>query len=147
VWRAVINAVGSLDRAALSRVVFADAGALERLTTIVHPLVRAAAALRESSFAPDAIVVHVVPLLFEGDYWKSCAVNVLVVAPPALRVERVVARDGLSAADVRARMAAQIDPARALAMADFVVNNDGDLATLRARAHHVYLAIGGRSVA
>jgi dephospho-CoA kinase len=47
-------------------------------------------------------------------------------------------RDGLTAAEVQARMSAQIDPARALAMADFVIENDADLPTLEHRARSVY---------
>jgi dephospho-CoA kinase len=140
-WPAVISPEGSLDRAALSRIVFADARARDRLTAIVHPRVREAAAACEAAAPPDSIVVHVVPLLFEGDYWRTCAVNVLVVAPAATRIARVAARDGLSARDVEARMAAQIDPERAAAMADFVVNNDGDFATLKRRARRVYDAL------
>jgi dephospho-CoA kinase len=146
-WPAAVAADGSLDRAALSRIVFADAGERERLTAIIHPRVRAAADAREAAAGPGAIVVHVVPLLFEGDYWKSCAVNVLVTAPEDIRIARVVARDGMTAADVRARMAAQIDPRRAAELADFTVVNDGDLALLAERARAVYAALRQRPAA
>jgi dephospho-CoA kinase len=146
-WPGVITSQGSLDRAALSRIVFADSGARERLTAIVHPRVREAAATREAAAPLGSIVVHEVPLLFEGDYWKTCDVNVLVVAPPALRVARVGARDGLAPADVYARMAAQIDPERARTMADFVIPNESDLAVLETRARSVYDAIRRRAAA
>jgi dephospho-CoA kinase len=53
----------------------------------------------------------------------------------------VVARDAVTAADVRARMAAQIDPAAAAARADFIIENDADLATLELRARKVYDAL------
>ncbi|MGD0474174.1 MAG: dephospho-CoA kinase [Candidatus Velthaea sp.] len=141
IWPQVIGSQGSLDRAALSRIVFGDAAAREQLNGIIHPRVRAGAAALEAAAAPGSIVVHVVPLLFEGDYWKTCDANVLVVAPAAVRVARVVARDGWSVADIQARMAAQIDPARAAGMADFVIDNDGDLATLEQRARRVYAAL------
>lgn len=146
-WPAVITAGGSLDRAALSHVVFADDGARERLTAIVHPRVREAAAAREAAASPGSIVVHEVPLLFEGDYWKTCDVNVVVVAPVPMRIARVVARDGLTVADVQARMAAQIDPDRAITLADFVVRNDGDLPQLEARARAVYAQLQNRPAA
>ncbi len=141
IWPQVIGSQGSLDRAALSRIVFGDAAAREQLNGIIHPRVRAGAAALEAAAAPGSIVVHVVPLLFEGDYWKTCDANVLVVAPAAVRVARVVARDGWGVADIQARMAAQIDPARAAGMADFVIDNDGDLATLEQRARRVYAAL------
>jgi dephospho-CoA kinase len=140
-WPAVIDAGGSLDRAALSRIVFADAAARERLTAIVHPRVRSAAAELEAAAPAGSIAVHVVPLLFEGDYWRTCDVNVLVVAPAALRIARVVARDGLTAAEVEARIAAQIDPLRAAELANFIIENDADITALEARARRVYEAL------
>jgi dephospho-CoA kinase len=140
-WPFVVSAQGSLDRAALSQIVFADAAARDRLTAIVHPRVREAAAALEAAAPAGAIVVHVVPLLFESDYWRRCDVNVLVVAPAGVRIARVMARDGLNPADVEARIAAQIDPQRAAALADFVIENDADIATLEARARHVYDAL------
>lgn len=146
-WPAAVAPDGSLDRAALSRIVFADAGQRERLTAIVHPRVRSAADAREAAAPPGAIVVHVVPLLFEGDYWTSCDATVLVTAPGDVRVERVVARDGLTEADVRARMAAQIDPRRAAELANFVIENDGDFDLLAARARTIYAALQQRSAA
>jgi dephospho-CoA kinase len=140
-WPVVVDAHGSLDRAALSAIVFADAAARDRLTAIVHPRVRAAAAALEAAVPAASIVVHVVPLLFEGDYWRTCAVNVLVVAPAAARIARVAARDGLTPAEVEARIAAQIDPLRAAALADFVIENDADIAALEVRACTVYDAL------
>jgi dephospho-CoA kinase len=136
-WPAAVSGQ-SLDRAALGRIVFADAAARERLTAIVHPLVREAAAALEVAAPAGALVVHVVPLLFEGDYWRTCDANVLVRAPAQERIARVVARDGLRPEDIQARMSAQIDPERAAAMADFIIENDADIAALEHRARDVY---------
>jgi len=144
-WPEVITSEGSLDRAALSRIVFADTAARERLTAIVHPRVRERAAALEAAAPGGSIVVHVIPLLFEGDYWKTCVVNVLVLASPAVRIARVVARDGLNVNDIEARMAAQIDPGLAAGMADFVIDNEGDLATLERRARQVYAELQRRA--
>jgi dephospho-CoA kinase len=92
---------------------------------------------------PDgAIVVHVVPLLFEGEFWRTCDATVVVVAPHAQRVARVMARDGVDAAAVEARMRAQIDPAEARRRATYAIDNDADTATLRARANAVYDQLG-----
>jgi dephospho-CoA kinase len=143
-WPNVVNADGVLDRAALARIVFADAAERDRLTAIIHPRVRGAAAECEAAAPAGSIVVHVVPLLFEGDYWQACAANVLVVAPLQTRVARVVARDGVTPHDVSARMAAQIDPERAAAMANFVIANDGDLPTLERRSRRVFEALRHR---
>lgn len=141
-WPAAIGADGALDRAALARVVFADDGARVRLNGIVHPRVRALGAQRERE-APEGIVVHVVPLLFEGDFWRTCDRTVLVIAPDDVRVARVMARDTAEREAVEQRMAAQIDPAIARTRADYVVENDGDLDDLRERAGRVYDALLG----
>lgn len=139
-WPQAIAPDGSLDRAALARVVFGDDAARAALNAITHPAVRALADRRERE-APPGLVVHVVPLLFEGDFWRSCDRTVLVIAPRAMRIARVVARDGTEPDAVERRMAAQIDPERARALADYVIENDGDLAALRARSETTYEAM------
>ncbi len=107
----------------------------------MHPRVRARAAELEGSAPPNSIVVHMIPLLFEGDYWKQCDVNVLVYAPIEARIERVMRRDGFSRAEIEARMAAQVDQEKARKMADYVIENDADFATLNQRAADVYGAL------
>jgi dephospho-CoA kinase len=129
---------GALDRAALARIVFADPAARDELNAIVHPIVRRLADAREREAAPEQLVVHDVPLLFENDYYRRCDANVLVLAPLEERLERVMRRSGLSRAAVEERMAAQIDPARARELADFTLKNDGSLEQLRARAAALY---------
>jgi dephospho-CoA kinase len=137
-WPHVVDAAGAIDRAAVARIVFDDPAARERLNAIVHPLVRARAEALERSAPPGTIVVHDVPLLFEGEYWRSCDVTVLVVAPIDERVARTVARGGITATEVRDRMRAQIDPEKARGRATFVIENDGDLDTLRTRANATF---------
>jgi len=139
-WPQAIGADGALDRAALAAIVFADEDARRALNAITHPRVRARAAQREAE-APEGIVVHAVPLLFEGDFWRTCEKNVVVIAPREARIGRVVARDAAQRADVERRMAAQIDPDEARRRADYVVENDGDLAQLRARSARLYDAL------
>jgi dephospho-CoA kinase len=139
-WPQAIAPDGSLDRAAHAQVVFGDDEARAALNAITHPAVRALADRRERD-APPGLVVHVVPLLFEGDFWRTCDRTVLVIASRELRIARVVARDATERDAVERRMAAQIDPERARALADYVIENDGDLASLRARSDAVYAAL------
>jgi len=137
-WPAAIGADGTLDRAALAHIVFGDDAQREALNGIIHPRVRALADAMEANAPEGSIAVHVIPLLFEGEYWKSCDATVAVIAPDHARVSRVVARDGINAEGVLARMRAQIDPREARARATYVIENDADLETLRARAFAVY---------
>jgi dephospho-CoA kinase len=129
---------GTLDRAALARIVFDDPLARAELNAIVHPLVRRLALEREAQAAPGQLVIREAPLLFEGDFYKSCDANVLVIAPPELRIARAMARSGLSRAEVERRIAAQIAPERARELADYTLENDGSLEELRAKATELF---------
>jgi dephospho-CoA kinase len=139
-WPSAIGADGALDRPALAAIVFADDAARARLNAITHPRVRARAAELERD-APDGLVVHVVPLLFEGEFWRTCEKIVVVFAPQDVRIARVIARDAAERAAVERRMAAQIDPALARARADYLIENDGDLGALRERSAQVHAAL------
>jgi dephospho-CoA kinase len=137
-WPAVIAADGTLDRSALARIVFDSAAERAVLNGIVHPRVRALALEREAELADGAIVVQVIPLLFESEYARTCDVTVGVFAPDEARIARVMQRDGIDRESVLQRMRAQIDPAEARKRATYAIDNDADLATLRERADAVY---------
>ncbi len=142
-WPEVITVSGELDRPGLGRIVFADDEARHHLEAIVHPAVRAIALERERMAAPDQVIVHMVPLLFEVGYDQRCDMTVLVVAPVDERIARVCERDRLAPDEVRARMARQIDPDAARARADIVIENAGDLARLERQARKVYEVLCG----
>ncbi len=132
---------GVLKRAALAEIVFNDPSARERLNAIVHPHVRRLAVEREQHAKPGQLIVHVVPLLFETGYVDLVEKSIVVIAPDDERVARVVQRDHADEAHVRARMAAQISPQEARERADYVIENDGDLAHLHERTQAVYEAL------
>ena len=115
---------GSLDRAALAAVVFAEPEARRQLDGIVHPLVRARAAELARAAPPDAVVVNDVPLLVETGQASSYDLVLVVQADPAIRVSRLVQR-GLTAEDARARMEAQASDEERRAVADVVLDNSG----------------------
>ena len=129
--RSVLDGDGALDRPALARVVFGDGAARERLNAIVHPRVRARTEELVAAAAPDAIVVQDVPLLVETRSPAEFALVVVVHAEVAERERRLVAR-GLTAADARARIAAQADDAARRAAADVWLDNSGPTAALDA---------------
>jgi dephospho-CoA kinase len=137
-WPSVITPDGTLDRPALASIVFNNEKELATLNGIVHPRVRALAKVREAEAPADRLVVHVIPLLFEGEYWRMCDVIVAVVAPDEARIARVMQRDGVERERVLERMRAQVDPSEARRRATYTIDNDGDLATLRTRANVVY---------
>lgn len=136
-WPSVVRD-DCLDRAALAQIIFSDPAARERLNAIVHPHVRRLADESERYAKPTQLVVHVVPLLFETGYDNAVDATILVVAPEALRFERIMRRDHLNEAQIRARMASQIDPDDASMRATYIIENDGDLSHLREQVQSVY---------
>lgn len=145
--RDVIAADGTIDRAVLGRRVFADPAARARLNAIVHPLIgmeiqtRLEAARQADDGRP--VVIEAALLLDAG--WRPLAdVVVVVVAPRTAIFERLQAQRGLAAADVEARIAAQIDDDARRRLADIVIENDGGMDDLRAAVHALWEHIVGR---
>lgn len=139
---------GQLDRAATAAVVFADPTALAELNAVVHPWVAARRrqleeeALRSSH--PPAVIVHDVPLLYETGLERDVDEVVVVTAPLETRVARVVARSGLSAADVRDRDASQLPLEEKVARADHVIDNSGDEAALQEQVARLWAELQAR---
>lgn len=123
--REVLDADGALDRPRLGALVFADADARRDLERIIHPRVRARAAALEQHADPDAVVVHVIPLLVETGQQRDFDVVVVVDLDPATQQQRLMTRNGLTAEEARSRMAAQAGRDDRLAAADLVVDNNG----------------------
>lgn len=131
--REVLRLDGSLDRAKLGALVFADADARADLNAIIHPRVRRLATERRliaSASDPDAVVIDVIPLLVETGLADGYDVVVVVDAPEGVQRQRLRARNGLSEAEADARLAAQATRQQRLAAADHVVANEGSLTDL-----------------
>jgi dephospho-CoA kinase len=131
---AVVTTDGALDRQAVARKVFGDAAARARLNAIVHPLVRRAARLREEQ-ALDAgavVVVHDVPLLVETGTPTAFDEVVVVEAPVALRIRRLVDGRGMTEQEARARVAAQADDQERRSAATVVLDGSGAVQELTA---------------
>jgi dephospho-CoA kinase len=127
----VLTPAGELDRAGLASRVFGDPDAVGRLNAIVHPAVREESARRfRAALEADAeaVVVYDVPLLLEARAEDPWELIVVAHAPAALRRERLVTLRGMAPADADARMSAQVDDERRLAIADVVIDTAGDIA-------------------
>jgi dephospho-CoA kinase len=112
-----------LDRAALGRIVFADAAERAWLEQLVHPLVRARFNSELERLASAPQVVLMIPLLFEAGLEELCSEVWLVDCDEQQQLQRLMARDGLSEADARARIAAQWPMARKRELADRLIDN------------------------
>ncbi len=141
---AYLTPEGALERARMRELVFADESKKRLLESILHPLIRA----RTSELVRAArgpYVILMIPLLVEsGDYRRRCQRVMVVDCPEELQVERVMARSGLAAGQVRAIMANQVTREARLAAADDVIDNSHDLAQLHRQVealHASYLQL------
>lgn len=121
----VIAEDGSLDRSALSDVVFNDEQALRDLNRIVHPRVRAESARRRNAAPHGSIVVEDIPLLVETGQQDRFDAVVVVQAPAQERMRRMVSDRGMSQEEAEARIAAQTSDADRAEAATVVLDNAG----------------------
>ena len=139
----VIAADGSLDRPALGAIVFADPAARKDLEAITHPEVwRLAQAAFDAAEAadPDAVIVYDVPLLAEARGSRPLRFDAVVVvdAPAAQRIERLVEHRGTTRQEAERRVASQASDAERLALADHVVDATGTVADTIRSADEVW---------
>lgn len=145
---AVMQADGTLDRAALRRRVFADATARRRLEAILHPAIRQRVEQALARLTARYVLI-VIPLLVETGAYRDVLQRTLVVdCPEDLQVARVMARSGLVRDEVMAILAAQATRAERLAVAEDVILNTAPPEVLRAevaRLHQRYLELAAAS--
>ncbi len=128
----VLAADGSLDRRALRERVFADDAARRRLESILHPRIRAAMQAAVSAVTAPYCVLSI-PLLAESQGGYDWLDHVVVVdVDPSVQLDRLMRRDDVDATLAQRMIAAQATRAARLAIADTVLANDADLASLHA---------------
>ena len=134
---------GSLDRAAVAKLVFADESARRRLEGIIHPRVFEEFVRLEAEAPEGALVVHDIPLLAESGRTDDFAAVLVVDAPHRTQVERMVRDRGWTEEEAESRIAAQADREKRLAIATHVIENDGTREELEARVREVYAELVG----
>jgi dephospho-CoA kinase len=132
--RGLVQPDGTLDRAALGRIVFADSTARHDLEAIIHPLVYATiqAHVGSPSRQPDAANPGVfsiadIPLLYESGHAQDFDRVVVAACRPDQQLQRLMARDGLSEDDARRRIATQWPIDVKVGRADYVIDTSGPL--------------------
>jgi len=141
----VMQADGTLDRAALRRQVFADASARRQLEAILHPRIRHSVECTLASLTAPYVLI-VIPLLVETGGYRDVLDRVLLVdCPEDLQIARVMARSGLDSDEVNTILAAQASRAERLSAADDIIDNTASPASLDAQVatlHQQYQAMG-----
>ncbi|MGH8309533.1 MAG: dephospho-CoA kinase [Steroidobacteraceae bacterium] len=139
----ILNREGSLDRAALRAIVFADSAARAKLDALTHPAILERMRAR-SAAAGGPYQILAIPLLVEKGAAREVDRVLVVDSDEAAQIRRLQARDGATLEQARAILAAQAPRAARLAIADDVIVNDGDLHRLRdqvGQLHARYVAV------
>ena len=139
----ILTDQGALDRGRVADLVFSDPNTRERVNAIIHPRIRALARARFAALEEDGhpLGCYEVPLLFEKKLEDSYRPVVVVVAKEPTCIARVMARDGSSESQARARMQAQLPLEEKARRADFVIDNEGALSETWRRTDEVFGAI------
>ena len=138
----VLSGDGSLNRQELRKRIFEDPEQRKWLEALLHPAIRELTDAR-SEAATGPYVIVAIPLLVETDGAARFDRVLVVDCDPDLQLARLMARDGTRREDAVRMLAAQAPRAARLAVADDVIHNDGDLASLRdqvAKLHAEYVA-------
>ncbi len=148
-WRRIVDAFGrelvaadgTIDRKRLGAIVFADDEKRRQLNAIVHPLIfgeimREIADRRQAGFAGHFVLEAPVLLEAKG---TGLVDQLWVVSAPGDAVRaRLAGSRAMSDAEIAARVGAQLDDAERRKHADVVIENDGDVAALRARVESAW---------
>ncbi len=117
---------GSLNRAHIGGLAFKDPAKLQKLNALVHPAVF----VDGENWQQEQLALGVpytlkeAALIYETGSYKMLDKVIVVTAPEELRIERVMKRDQLSAAEVKERMARQMPESEKVSRADYIIQND-----------------------
>ncbi len=140
---AILDAKGRIDRRRLGVRVFDDPDARKRLEAILHPAIREACQreIRAAEASGHGVCVVNAALILETGQQGRYDALVVVTAPEEAQVDRLVRIRGLTEAEARQRLTSQWPTAAKAALADFVIDNSGDLAATEHQVDRVYAAL------
>ena len=128
---------GVVNRQALADVVFKDEQALRDLEAMIHPEVARRLQDIYSDLQDDQVLVYAVPLLAELGMKDRFDAVVVVQCEMGIRIQRLRER-GMTDADIEARISAQVSDEERAEIADFIIDNSGDLAVLEQQVTDVW---------
>lgn len=140
----VVGPDGELDRKKIGQLVFADPSLLAKLESIVHPRVRELAQAERERLSGEGheAAFYDVPLLFEKKMQNIFDRVIAVVCDPAVQIERLKVRDGLTQEEAERRLAAQMPIEEKAKLADEVIRNDGTIEDLEKSVDEVLNRLG-----
>ena len=141
----ILDSSGELNRARLRELVFSDELQRERLEQLLHPLIFAAVQQEMLAVNNASYIMLVVPLLFRSPkYLALTQRNIFVDCDYPQLLQRLAVRSNLTSVQVDAILAQQVDRIEQLALADDIIENNGDTQSLIAAVkslHQQYLLL------
>jgi len=143
----VVSDAGELNRPALGARVFADPDERAALEAILHPRIALEVRRRLQALEDEGhpVALYEAALIVENGLQRGQDGLIVVTAPPAVRLQRVLARDGLSENEARQRIAAQLPEEQKVAVATMVLDNGGALAALIPQVARAIAALRGEA--
>jgi len=137
----MLQADGTLDRAKLGSLVFADEGKRLRLNSILHPFIIAAQDEqlgRWEELEPNGIAVVDAALMIESGGYRRFDKLIVVHCKPEIQLQRLMGRDGLTAEQARQRIAAQMPQAEKVRHADYLIDTSDGFEPARQQTEAVF---------
>lgn len=137
----VLQENGELDRAKLGSIVFHDEEKRMQLNRIVHPAVREEMNEQKEKYIReqrDAVVLDI-PLLFESKLTELVHRTLVVYVDGETQLTRLMDRNGFTEEEAKARISSQMPLKEKVALADYVINNNGTIEETRAQLHNTLM--------
>jgi len=139
----ILDEDGTIDRKALARLVFNEPAARQDLEAIIQPRVIAAMRVEAARLQAEGrvdVYISESALIFEADQAEFYDRIVVAYCRPDVQIERLMARDEIDRIQAGRRLAAQMDPERKKARADYIIDTSDGLEDTLARAEAVWAA-------
>ncbi|WP_219838130.1 dephospho-CoA kinase [Paenibacillus sp. R14(2021)] len=128
--QAVLNEDGTMNRAEVGKLVFGNRERLTTLESILHPAIRShmwAQILAYEAEDRAQLIVADIPLLYEAGQDQAYEAVMVVYAPRAVQIERLMTRNALTEEQAEQRIRLQMDIEEKRSRADYVIDNSGTL--------------------
>ena len=136
----ILTEEGTLNRAALRHIVFANPAEREFLDGTLHPLIRQLSDQRIAAARQEghAYIIYAVPLLLETNQQGRYDRIVVIDVPESVQLQRLLARDDSTETEAKAILAAQTSRERRLSIADDVIDNSGSKAATKVQVSNLH---------
>lgn len=127
----IYDAFETIDRSEIAQIVFSDNSKKEELEKILHPLVKEKIFDFFSVNKKEKLLFVIIPLLFEANMENLFDCIIFISSDENIRLNRLMKRNNLKESDAKARIKAQMPESAKIPRADFVVENNSDLISLK----------------